>query len=338
MIEILRCAPLTTIQDLGRKGFRHLGVGHAGAMDPVAAKQANLLVGNDIAKAVIEVTMGPFEAQFSNTCLVGASGTDFNASIVSLDDEANPKPFALGFVALVNPGDRLQLKRSSVAGGRCYIACSGGFDVPLILNSRSTDINAGFGGLEGRSLCSGDTIALAESTGSNLAIQACFSHAATEQTSSGGIRPLTPTRQLRALSGIDTEKLPASLVQNFWRNEWLVTAQSNRMGIRLQGLTPNSEITPSLLSSGVMPGDVQLPGDGQPIILANDAQTTGGYPRIAHIIDADLWQLAYLPANTPISFSQVSIEEAARASEERAQYWKRLVHWRNLVYAERPGQ
>lgn len=337
MIEVLRSAPMTSVQDQGRTGLRHLGVCHAGALDPLAAKQANLLVGNDPEDAVLEVTFGPFAIQFLDNRLVAICGTDFDASIDTPAIKgvtAKSRALIPGFAQAIRMGERLCLKPPASGGGRAYIAIAGGINVPKVLGSRSTDLNAGFGGFSGRSLQRADKISLGPLTPTHDPTQDVMERDESVRRTTWGLRSLRSQPQLRALEGVDSALFDAKVLDNFWQQDWRVDARSNRMGIRLQGRAYGTDSTPSLLSSGVLPGDVQLPGDGQPIVLASDAQTTGGYPRIAHIIQADLWQLAHLRPNSSISFERVTLEAAHAANAKMATYWERLVLWRNLVEAQ----
>jgi biotin-dependent carboxylase-like uncharacterized protein len=337
MIEILRSAPLTSVQDQGRSGLRHLGVCNAGALDPLAAKQANLLVGNDPEDAVLEVTLGPFEIQFLVNRLAAICGTDFDASIdtpAARGVTAKSRALIPGFAQAIRAGERLRLMPPASGGGRAYIAIAGGINVPTVLGSRSTDLNAGFGGFAGRSLRRSDKISLGPLTPAQERPQDSIEQDDSVLGTTRGLRSLRPRPQLRALEGVDSALFDAEVLDNFWHQDWRVDARSNRMGIRLQGRAYGTDFTPSLLSSGVLPGDVQLPGDGQPIVLASDAQTTGGYPRIAHIIQADLWQLAHLRPNSGISFKRVTLETAHAANAKMDTYWERVVLWRNLVQAQ----
>lgn len=310
MIEVIRCGALTTIQDLGRHGLRHLGVSQSGALDPIALQQANLLLGNTPDAAVLEISVGPLVLRFEQDCAVAMSGSSFAASHSTLDAAAKTRLLP-GHVAIIRSGETLTLSKPLVPGARCYLAFAGGIDVPVVMGSRSTDLNAGFGGLQGRAVQAGDQL----STGpaSQQQVEA-----------SKGIRPLAPSHILRALPGPDYESFTTDSQILFWSQPWRISHQSNRMGLRLNGSALQLEERLELPSAGVLPGDVQVPPDGRPIVLANDAQTIGGYPRIASVIRADLWQLAHVPPGTSVYFVPVSLEEGIAARVRQELYLRRL--------------
>ena len=311
MIEVLRCGAFTSLQDLGRFGLRHLGVSQAGVLDPIAAHQANLLLGNEPNAAVIELTAGPLQLAFHQDCCVVVTGIDFNTVISTGKAAAQYEPLLPGQPVALKAGMQITLQRPSIPGARAYVAVSGGIDVPIVLGSRSTDLKAGFGGFYGRALQTGDV----------LAIGRFFTP---PQHVPYGIRPLAPSHVLRAVPGPDYDAFTADTHQRFWMQPWGISHQSNRMGLRLNGQALALKNPLSLLSAGVLPGDVQVPPDGLPIVLSNDAQTIGGYPRIASVIQADLWQLAHFPPLTSVYFQPVTHAVAAQARVRQSRYLERL--------------
>lgn len=314
MIEVVRCGAMTSVQDLGRPGFRHLGVGHSGAMDCIAMRQANMILGNDPAAAVVEVSVAPLVLRFTEDSSVALTGTDFTASLSAAGVGEHPQEVTAvlpGHAIKVRAGDTLTLSRPTIPGAHCYLAVAGGIDVPLVLGSRSTDLSGGFRGLAGRTLAAGDQLPVGTVTGR------CIS-------SGHGIRSMRPIHILRALPGPDWDLFTAEAQERLPKQPWRIRHQSNRMGLRLHGTSLQLRQPVELLSSGVMPGDVQVPPDGMPIVLANDAQTTGGYPRIASVIEADIWQLAHMPPSTSVFFRLVDREEAAAAMAQQQQYLTRL--------------
>jgi 5-oxoprolinase (ATP-hydrolysing) subunit C len=304
MIEILKCGPLTTVQDAGRFGYRHLGIVQAGAMDSIAQQQANLLLENPLNAAVLEISLGPLHVKFHHACAIVLMGADFRATLKSADKACALMP---GYIHQIPAGAVLRLAQPSLAGMRAYLAVQGGFDVPEILGSRSTDVTAGFGGFLGRALQAGDRL----HTG---AAGVPDDSPADLHTRNGGhgVRPLTPGSVLRALRGPDYQSFSAQACNDFWQSEWRVSPQSNRMGLRLSGKALRLLTTSEYSSGGVMP----VPPDGQPIVLGADAQTIGGYPRIASVIATDLWQLAYMPPGSKIFFQEVSLEQAHQAARK----------------------
>ena len=196
---------------------------------------------------------------------------------------------------------------------RSYLAIAGGIDVPEVMGSRSTDLKVGIGGFEGRLLRDGDRLAIGVSTRKFSEPQ--------------GVKQLMWGNLIRALPGPEYQEFDEVSQASFWRSPWQLSPQSNRMGYRLQGQPLTRTTDRELLSHGLLPGVVQVPHNGQPIVLMNDAQTTGGYPRIACIIEADMYHLAQIPLGQPIHFVQCSLEEALKARYDQQRYLEQLA-WR----------
>lgn len=311
MIEVMQCDNLTTIQDLGRFGRRHLGIGQAGAMDNIALQQANLLLGNTRGAAGLEISLGALQLRFHQARDVAWSGTDFPASLLDTDGQPASKRLSPGYVHHVPAGMILRLQRPPMPGMRCFLAVAGGLDVPEVMGSHSTDIASGFGGFRGRPLQRGDRLSLGEDTGRPV-------------SGRYGVRPLSPEPLLRVLPGPDYELFEAGARDALWQDEWRVTPDSNRMGLRLEGSNLWLSEPGERQSAAVLPGVVQVPPNGQPIVLANDAQTTGGYPCIVSVISADLWKLAYLPPGSRVRFAPVEVEEALAIAAEAREYMRQL--------------
>lgn len=311
MIEVLRTGPLTSIQDLGRFGMRHLGIGQSGALDPIAMRQGNLILGNPENAAVLEVGVGPVQLLFHVSCNAVLTGVDFAATLTSDAPTDTLQQVLPGYPVHIPAGSTLTLLRPARAGAKAYLAIAGGIDVPIVLGSRSTDLNNHFGGLHGRAIQTGDYIPITKNALANIPLNA-------------SVRSLAPSHVLRALPGPDYDLFSVESHAQFWMHPWRIGHQSNRMGMRLKGRQLQLRETVDLLSAGVMPGDVQVPADGLPIVLANDAQTIGGYPRIANVIQADLWQLAHLSPNTSVYFQPVSHTIAMQAKERQTRYFDRL--------------
>lgn len=304
-IDVMKCGALTTVQDLGRHGYRHLGVGQSGALDPIAVRHANLLLGNDPEAAVLEISVGPLVLRFARDCNIALTGSGFVTTIDHGDVDLLP-----GHVSTIAAGDTLTLSKSLVPGARTYLAVTGGIDVPLIMGSRSTDIDARFGGLHGRPLQTGDRLPIGQPPANPLFTKK-------------GIRPLSPSHILRVIPGPQYGNFTEESRESFWSQGWRINHQSNRMGLRLNGRALELKNPLELLSAGVLPGDVQVPPNGLPIVLASDAQTIGGYPRIATVIAADLWQLAHVPPGTSVYFLGVTHDEAAAAAQKQQRYLNR---------------
>jgi biotin-dependent carboxylase-like uncharacterized protein len=305
MLNIIRSGLYTSVQDGGRYGLRQSGVSRCGALDKPALFTANLLVGNDPNAAAIEITLGQFTVQFERDGWFALTGAGCEAT---LDD----KTVWAGWRLAVKAGQMLVLKRP-LHGIRSYLAVAGGIDVPKVLGSYSTDLKVGIGGLEGRRLQDGDKLNVFPST--------------REFDGPQGVKQLPHGNRIRALPGPEYHEFDAASQENFWRAPWQLSPQSNRMGYRLQGQPLVRTTDRELLSHGLLPGVVQVPHNGQPIVLMNDAQTTGGYPRIACIIEADMYQLAQIPLGQPIHFVPCTLEDALKARADQHRYFEQLA-WR----------
>jgi len=308
VIDILRAGLLTTVQDLGRTGQREFGVASGGAVDPLACAVANRLAGNELSAATLEITMGACAIRFSSATIVALTGADCHADLDGV-------PVWSWWRFPVARGQTLTL-RPARFGMRTYLAVAGGIDVPVALGSRSTDLAAGFGGHEGRALHDGDRLAIG--------------HASTDIHKVGplGVRPplwlSDPlAHRVRVLPGPEYDDFTAATHKTFWENPWQVTPNSNRMGYRLAGpeaLARKKNRAHDLPSHGVLPGVVQVPPSGQPIILLADAQTTGGYPKIGTVISADLWRLGQARLGSTLYFSECTQAEAREAWREQLRY------------------
>ena len=331
MIDILRAGVLSSVQDLGRTGYRHLGVAKAGALDTLALEVGNRLVGNEPQAAAIEVTVCPIALRFTRATRIAITGAQFSATL-------DGSPVHTWWSLPGAPGQELLLV-GPARGMRGYVCVGGGIDVLPVLGSRSTDLGAGFGGLGGRKLRDGDRLAVGHSTlrqGRATAADApafgvkapqwCrFAQGAREPTRRGKHRTGAPRAEIiRVLRGPEYDMFAEASRAAFWADEWRVTPNSNRMGYRLQGTALVREQQDELLSHAVLPGTIQVPGNGQPIALMSDAQTTGGYPRIAVVIAADLWKLAQVRLGAAVRFVRTTREEARHALVEQYAYLRQI--------------
>jgi len=275
-IDVLAPGLLTTVQDRGRTGWRHLGVGCAGALDQHAHMLANLLVGNPPDAATLEITLSGPRLRFGRAVRIALCGGDIDARC---DGTTLPaaRPILLPAGATVVLG-------ACRRGARAYLAVDGGIDVPIVLGSRSTDLRGGFGGIEGRALRAGDAVPLGDDGVTNVEAPRIAPWWIDDA------RDAPPGSAIRVLPGADDTHPVAGLFARTWR----VAHASDRQGIRLEGDALHAADARERVSAPVAPGTVQLPPDGQPIVLLADAQTHGGYPRIGHVIRADLPRLAQL--------------------------------------------
>ncbi len=295
MLKIIRAGMLTSVQDLGRQGFRQSGVSGGGAMDTPALRIANLLVGNPQGAAALEITLG--QATFEFTC----NGW-FALTGAGCDARLDGKPIWTGWRQPFRRGQQLVLNQPK-RGMRSYLAVAGGFEVADVMGSASTDLNGGFGGLQGRALQDGDSLAIIPG--------------GKKFKQPRGVRQPLWGNRIRAMPGPEFDDFTPATQENFYRLPWYISPQSNRMGYRLEGQHLELETPRELVSHGLMPGVVQVPANGQPIVLMQDAQTTGGYPRIACVIESDLYHLAQVRLGEPIHFVFCTLEEAFKARREQ---------------------
>jgi antagonist of KipI len=311
---------LTSVQDLGRTGFRQSGVSVGGALDSHALRVANALVGNDDNAAGIEATLGEVRLQFDDKRVVAWCGGAFAVRI----GEAELPPGHAGFV---ERGDELTMTAPDT-GGRAWLAISDGIDVPLILGSRSTDLRGSFGGHEGRALQNGDELAL----GVKERSRGCGTDEERRrfQTAAPWGAPATwattgnRNALVRIVRGTDWDRFTTEGQETLVTNSFSVTPDSDRMGARLDGPELERIDATDLLSEAVAPGTLQVPPNGKPILLLGDCQTIGGYPKIAHVITVDLPIAAQLWPGDPVRFHEVSLAEAQDFLREREEDFARF--------------
>ncbi|MDP9929573.1 biotin-dependent carboxylase-like uncharacterized protein [Variovorax paradoxus] len=315
MMLVQKPGMLASVQDLGRHGHRQLGICPGGALDVLALTLANRLVGNADGAAGLEITMGGCEIRFEAATRIALVGDGFGARL-------DGAPLWPCWSVPVAAGQTLTLAGANAAGVkkaglRSWLAVAGGIDVPPVLGSRSTDLKAGFGGHQGRALRKSDRLALgATALDAARLARRPFGLRGPDwgpEANDGAIA-------LRVLPGPEFEQFTAASQTQLWSERWRITAQSNRMGSRLAGTELKRKRSADMLSSGVIPGTIQVPPSGQPIILMGDAQTTGGYPRIGVVIRADLWKLAQAPLDGRLRLVQVDMAEALEAWAEQQRY------------------
>lgn len=304
MIEILTSHALNTIQDLGRVGARRFGVSTSGAMDPVAVAAGNALLGNDAGAASIEVQTFPFRLRFGADSAFALTGVDCNAVLAG---RAVPPWWCMRAKA----GDVLTLAAPR-RGARAYLTFEGGIDLPRVLGSRSTHIRAGFGGLNGRPLQEGDVVPISQTQREAVGR---FDFGAEPpdvaitgpETSEGGVL------RVRVMRAGEYDLFSADMRALFWSTRWKISLNSDRGGYRLTGAELTLPAPVEMRSHGVIAGVVQVPPSGEPIIQMSDANTAGGYPKMAAVIQADLWRLGQARPGSRIAFSEVDYQEAVAA-------------------------
>ena len=314
---------LTSVQDLGRTGFRQFGVSLGGALDRHAMRVANALVGNDEKAAGLEATLGTLRLRFEDERLVAWCGGRFSVRIGS--EELPP-----GHAGLVAKNSELSIVAPK-RGGRAWLAISGGIDVPLVLDSRSTDLRGNFGGYQGRALRDGDAIPLFKvrrftnrrpNKNGDLEIAASWISEWSAPANWSAIQ--REQAILRIVCGSDWDRFTSDAQQALVTSVFTVTADSDRMGARLDGPELKRSEPGDLLSEAVAPGTLQVPPNGQPILLLGDCQTIGGYPKIAHVITVDLPIAAQLWPGQTVRFEEVSLAEAQRLLRDREENFARF--------------
>lgn len=287
---IRRPGVMTLIQDSGRLGHHRLGLTTGGPADPLAFDWANRLCGNESGAAALEMAVGGLELDAEVATQVALCGADMPMTI-------NGSPVEGWRSHRVNPGDRLALGFAR-SGVRAYLAVAGGFQLQKTLGSVSTVLREGLGGLAGRQLESGDRLPCP-----GASEEACL-------MVPRGYRPVYSGRALlRVVVGYQYEAFSEKARRQLFSAEYRVSAQSDRMGYRLEG-PPLQVALPVLLSEGICAGAVQVPPDGQPIILLCDRQTIGGYPKLGAVLSVDLGQLVQLPAGGRVTFAPIDVAEA----------------------------
>jgi biotin-dependent carboxylase-like uncharacterized protein len=305
-VHVLAPGLRTTVQDLGRVGWRHLGVGGAGALDPQAHAIANLLVGNDVGAATLEITLAGPRLRFEQATCIALCGATIDARV---GDRAVP-----GWRPVWLPADSVLELGACRDGARTWLAVAGGFAVDPVLGSASTDLRGGFGGHAGRALAVGDVLDTGPAARTVDALHIASWWLAPEPA------PSPSPATIRVLPGRDAP-LPED---GLFAREWRVAAASDRQGLRLEGEPLPPRYARERISAPVAPGTVQLPPDGRPIVLLADAQSHGGYPHLGHAIHADLGRLAQLRPGDAVRFVACSAAEARRARRAQAHTLARI--------------
>jgi antagonist of KipI len=283
---------LTTVQDLGREGFGPIGVSPSGAADPISLRLGNRLVANAESAAGLEMTLLGGTFLFLEGAILALTGSDFGATLdgASID---------LWKSVHVQPGGTLRLGATR-SGARCYLCVQGGIVVTPFLGSGSTQILTGLGGFEGRSLRKGDVLHIGSATRSFRK----------KTISPQVLKYLSPHKVLRVTPGPQMDWFSESSRRAFYAGTYRVSEQSNRMGLRLKGTRVSQSAGGGMITEGISLGAVQVPPGGLPIILFVDQPTTGGYPKIANVISADLHRVGQLRPGDEIQFEEVTLEIA----------------------------
>ena len=282
----------TTVQDLGREGFGPLGVAASGAADAISLHIGNRLVGNPDGAAALEMTLVGGAFRFERPAIIAVTGSDFAPSLDGV-------PLPMWSSVEIQKGQTLKFGPSR-SGARGYLCVQGGITVEPFLGSASTHVLSGLGGFEGRALRKGDRF----ETG------AAHSLARGKWLSSKALEKLQPRKIIRVTEGPQSDWFSERAWRTFRGSMFRVTEQSNRMGIRLEGPVIPLGGSREMITEGVSLGAIQVPPLGQPIILFVEQQTTGGYPKIANVISADLHSVGQLRPRDEIRFERIEMSEA----------------------------
>lgn len=293
MLQVVSCHPGASVQDLGRGGFRRFGVASAGAMDQGALARANLLAGNPPGAAAIELALAGARLRVKGGAIgIAVAGPGVGLAIEGRRCDPDASAIAPeGCEITITPGRE---------GVYAYLAVAGGITTPAVLGSRSLHLRSGIGG---RPLHPGDILPCAP----------------------GGLRPrrrLAPERPwpdgpVRVVAGPQADSFEPEVLARFMAAPWRIEPRFDRMALRLAGPPVPASGGHDIVSDGVIPGCIQIPGDGQPLVLLRDCQTTGGYPKIATVISADLDRLAQCRPGTLLRFRSVTPDQAREAARQR---------------------
>lgn len=302
---------LSTVQDLGRSGYAQYGINRSGAMDPLALQAANALLGNPAHTAALEMCFPAPKLHFLKPALIALGGADFGA-------HSNGRALPRYTPIWVDAGTELQFGHKHL-GQYAYLSVKGGLDIAPWLNSQSTNLKAQSGGWQGRALQKGDVIPLQktflERTGQGLTIAKYHTRLN---------RFYAPTTPIRFIRGQHYAQLSPHSREQLRTQSWRIGNASDRMGYRLEGEALALSTQESLLSAGLTRGSIQLPPNGQPIVLMADHQTTGGYPLLGQIIQADWPRLAQLGPGDRFQLQAVGMQEAVELYRVELEFLARL--------------
>ena len=311
-LEIVSPGAFASLQDGGRHGFRRIGVPWAGVLDGRLMRIANALAGRDEAAPVIECFDGGLQLTAHGGAAKVAVAGD---AVVEVDGPDGRRQLAPWRSVTIAEGEALRVRK--MGSGRIAMVAIVGFDLPAVMGSASAYVRAGLGGVDGRALAAGTRLALndADAWGSDRVLTQ---------------PPAVDERPIRLVPGPQADHFSAAALEALVGGDYRVTAEADRMGIRLEGARLEHTAAAEIVSDATVPGSIQVPGAGQPIVLLADAQTAGGYPKIATVITADLGRLAALRPGQRLRFATVTAAEGAqiaRAAEAET---------RSLVAAIRP--
>lgn len=314
-MRIIKPGLLDTVQDAGRYGYQHLGINPGGAMDSIAMRIANALVGNMANEAVLEMHFPAAEMVFEATVLIALAGADFSASI-------DHKEVPLHHPVLVKQGAALKFIQKK-KGSCVYLSVEGGFETMQWLGSSSTHLQVGAGGLEGRQLQKNDRLVLKKESNYLFAENHSFFEVLPWQAK---VADFYSDGKIRCVAGNEFDLLNDASKKTLLATPFTISSSSNRMGYRLQGADLQTTVVKEMLSTAVTKGTIQLLPNGQLIVLMADHQTTGGYPRVGHIISTDISSLAQCGVGQTFHLQMITIEEAEYSTRTQEMNLQQLIN------------
>src|SRR5262249_11535640 len=318
-LRILSAGPGVTLQDGGRHGYLRFGVTAAGPMDPLAFATANASAGVDANATAIEGSLGGIELTADAALSFPLAGGAFGLQLSGRTLPSNA-------IATLEPGQTLAI-RPGEAGAWCYVAVAGRIEVPKMLGSTATHTRSSLGGLNGRALQTGDVLPVSEPR----TIDPQFAKLDASWLDRGG-------NEIRVVLGPQDDYFDRAAIESFLAGPWTISARSDRMAYLLDGPALAHARGFNIVSDGIAFGAIQVPGDGKPVVLMADRQPTGGYPKIANVIGADLGKLAPLRPGPQVSFVLVTIEAAVAARRAQANALARPIAREPLVRTDFPSE
>ncbi len=306
--EVIQPGPLTTVQDLGRYGYQQYGVPVSGAMDNYALRVANLLVGNNEGEAGLEITLLGPQLRLLKDTVVAITGADLSPML-------NNNPLPMWAAVMVSGGATISFHWPK-RGCRSYLAVAGGIDIPKVMGSSSTYVKSNIGGVEGRPLRAGDCLKSGQARPGILARKLPPQYVPEYRNQS----------ELRVILGPQDDHFTEKGIHDFLHSEYTISTEADRVGYRLQGPRIEHKAGADIISDGIPLGAVQVPGNGLPIVLMADRQTTGGYAKIATVITVDVAKLAQAKPGDKVRFRQITEEAAHQALREYEQTIDTLKH------------
>ncbi|MGE1063390.1 biotin-dependent carboxyltransferase family protein [Megasphaera paucivorans] len=318
-IFVLRPGMLSTLQDRGRQGYQKYGVLVSGAMDEEALRLGNILVGNEQSEAALEITMMGPVLKFSENLLIALTGADLQPTV-------NDTVIPMWRPVLIKAGSVLRFGRP-VQGCRTYLCVSGGYNVPSVMGSKSTYLRAGFGGFKGRAVQTGDVLELGEISSLGRRITHSLEDAGVYKTSRWYIQPAYRLncengQPIRITKGLQYKYFSETAKHHLVSKDFRITIHADRMGYRLDGCKLELANPLEMISEAAVQGTIQVPADGNPIILMSDRQSVAGYPKIAQVSMADMSRLAQCKPGEKLRFSLITSQQAEGLLLQREQYIK----------------